>query len=49
MIMKSKNRNSYLNGVKILGDRDAIAEIVERENIDVILFAIAKDRWGRKG
>lgn len=34
--------NSYLNGVKILGDRDAISEIVERENIDVILFAIAK-------
>lgn len=34
--------NSYLNGVKILGDRDDISEIVERENIDVILFAIAK-------
>ena len=34
--------NSYLNGVKILGDRNAISEIVERENIDVILFAIAK-------
>lgn len=34
--------NSYLNGVKILGDRDSISEIVERENIDEILFAIAK-------
>lgn len=34
--------NSYLNGVKILGDRDAISEIVERESIDEILFAIAK-------
>ena len=34
--------NSYLNGVKILGDRDAISKIVERESIDEILFAIAK-------
>lgn len=34
--------NSYLNGVKILGDRDAISEIVERESVDEILFAIAK-------
>ena len=30
---KSKIGN-YLNGVKILGDRNDIAEIVEKENID---------------
>lgn len=34
--------NSYLNGVKILGGRNSISEIVEREKIDEILFAIAK-------
>ena len=38
---KSKIGN-YLNGVKILGDRNDIAEIVEKENIDEIFFAIAK-------
>lgn len=37
---KSKIGN-YLNGVKILGDRNDIAEIVEKENIDEIFFAIA--------
>ena len=31
-----------LNGVKILGDRTKIKEIVESENIDQIFFAIAK-------
>lgn len=34
--------NSYLNGIKIIGDRNSIPEIVERENIDEIFFAIAK-------
>ena len=34
--------NTLLNGVKVLGNRDNIVEIVERENIDQILFAIAK-------
>lgn len=34
--------NSYLNGVKVLGSRENIIEIVEREKIDEILFAIAK-------
>ena len=34
--------NTLLNGVKVLGNRDDIVEIVERENIDQILFAIAK-------
>ena len=34
--------NTFLNGVKVLGNRDNIVEIVERENIDQILFAIAK-------
>lgn len=34
--------NRYLNGVKILGGRNSISEIVEREKIDEILFAIAK-------
>lgn len=34
--------NSFLNGVKVLGNRNNIVEIVERENIDQILFAIAK-------
>lgn len=34
--------NNLLNGVKVLGNRDNIVEIVERENIDQILFAIAK-------
>ena len=38
---KSKIGN-YLNGVKILGDRNDIAQIVEKENIDEIFFAIAK-------
>ena len=38
---KSKIGN-YLNGVKILGDRNDIAEIVEKENIDEIFFALAK-------
>ena len=38
---KSKIGN-YLNGVKILGDRNDIAEIVKKENIDEIFFAIAK-------
>lgn len=38
---KSKIGN-YLNGVKILGDRNDIAEIVEKENINEIFFAIAK-------
>lgn len=35
-------RDSYLNGVKVIGNRNNICEIVERENIDEILFAIAK-------
>ena len=34
--------NNFLNGVKILGTRNNIIEIVEREKIDQILFAIAK-------
>lgn len=34
--------NSFLNGVKVLGNRNNIVEIVEREKIDQILFAIAK-------
>nr|WP_195986809.1 nucleoside-diphosphate sugar epimerase/dehydratase [Clostridium sp. D53t1_180928_C8] len=34
--------NSFLNGVKVLGSRENIEEIVEKENIDQILFAIAK-------
>ena len=34
--------NSFLNGVKILGSRESIKEIVEKEKIDQILFAIAK-------
>lgn len=34
--------NSFLNGVKVLGNRNNIIEIVEKENIDQILFAIAK-------
>ncbi|MEN8076841.1 nucleoside-diphosphate sugar epimerase/dehydratase [Clostridioides difficile] len=34
--------NNFLNGVKILGARNNIIEIVEREKIDQILFAIAK-------
>ena len=34
--------NSFLNGVKILGSRENIEEIVEKEKIDQILFAIAK-------
>lgn len=34
--------NSFLNGVKVLGNRNNIVEIVERKNIDQILFAIAK-------
>ena len=34
--------NSFLNGVKILGSRENIKEIVEKEKIDKILFAIAK-------
>ena len=35
-------KNNYLNGVKILGTREDIEEIVDRENIDQILFAIVK-------
>lgn len=38
---KSKIGN-YLNGVKILGDRNDIAKVVKEENIDKIFFAIAK-------
>lgn len=38
---KSKIGN-YLNGVKILGDRNDISKIVKEENIDKIFFAIAK-------
>ena len=34
--------NSFLNGVKVLGSRENIEEIVEKEKIDQILFAIAK-------
>lgn len=34
--------NNFLSGVKILGTRNNIIEIVEREKIDQILFAIAK-------
>lgn len=34
--------NKFLNGVKVLGTRSNIIEIVEREKIDEILFAIAK-------
>lgn len=34
--------NKYLNGIKVLGTRKDIIEIVEREKIDQILFSIAK-------
>ena len=34
-------KGSYLNGVKVLGDRNKIPEICEKQNIHLILFAIS--------
>ena len=34
-------KGSYLNGVKVLGDRNKILEICDKQNIDLILFAIS--------
>ena len=41
-------KNTYLNGVKILGNRNDILKIVEEENIDLVLFAISKIRNDEK-
>lgn len=41
-------KNTYLNGIKILGNRNDILKIVEEKNIDLILFAISKIRNDEK-